>query len=118
MNRNEASDYYYFDDDYFSDCLRYYGKNILLVEAYWEGKTIAAGLYFFYGKIIAAHLSGTLSEYLHLSPAYIIKYATAEWAKNNGIEYIHYGGGLIEMKIIRCIFLRKNLGKIQSLIFI
>ena len=117
MNRNEASDYYYFDDDYFSDCLRYYGKNILLVEAYWEGKTIAAGLYFFYGKIIAAHLSGTLSEYLHLSPAYIIKYATAEWAKNNGIEYIHYGGGTDKSEDNPLYLFKKKFGKNTELDF-
>lgn len=50
MDRNEASAYYYFDDEYFKHCLMTYRKNILLVEAYWEGKTIAAGLYFFMEK--------------------------------------------------------------------
>lgn len=111
MNRNEASAYYYFDDEYFNQCLLTYGKNILLVEAYWEGETIAAGLYFFYEKMIAAHLSGTLSEYLHLSPAYIIKYATAEWASNNGIEYIHYGGGTSKNEENPLYLFKKKFGK-------
>lgn len=61
--------------------------------------------------MIAAHLSGTLSEYLHLSPAYIIKYATAEWASNNGIEYIHYGGGTSRSEENSLYLFKKKFGK-------
>ena len=93
MDRNEASEYYYFDDSYFDSCLKYFKEKIILVEVFYEEKVIAAGFYFVYGKMIHAHLSGTLKDYLSLSPAYIIKYATALWAKQNGIEFIHYGGG-------------------------
>lgn len=94
MDRNQASEYYYFDDDYFNRCLKYFKKNILLIEVFYEDKVIASAFYFIYNKIIHAHLSGTLQEYLYLSPAYIIKYATAVWAKENDIELIHYGGGI------------------------
>lgn len=93
MDRNHASTYYYFDKSYFDKCLKYYRKNIILVEAIYKNNIIAAGFYFYYNRILQAHLSGTLSEYLHLSPAYIIKYATARWAKEHGMSYIHYGGG-------------------------
>lgn len=93
MDRNEAAEYYYFDDNYFESCLKLFKDNIILVEVFYEEKVIAAGLYFVYGKMIHAHLSGTLKDYLSLSPAYIIKYATALWAKENCIEFIHYGGG-------------------------
>ncbi len=93
MKRNEASDYYYFDDDYFANCLKNFRKNILLIEAVFEGKTIAAGMYFLYHKTIHVHLSGTLQEYLYLSPAYILRYALTLWGKENGYEMIHHGGG-------------------------
>lgn len=93
MDRNEASEYYYFDDEYFENCLRYFKENLLLVEIIYEEKVIAAGLYFKYKNLIHTHLSGTLSEYLNLSPAYITKHATVLWAKENNIDYIHYGGG-------------------------
>ena len=93
MDRNHATDYYYFDDEYFNKCLKYFKENILFVEALYEGKTIAAGLYFIYDKTIHIHLSGTLSEYLYLSPAYILRYATMLWGKENGYELIHHGGG-------------------------
>lgn len=93
MDRNHANDYYYFDDKYFDDCIKYFKNNLVMVEAIWNDKTIAGGIYFIYGKFIHVHLSGTLSEYLNLNPAYVLKYATVLWGKENGFEMIHYGGG-------------------------
>lgn len=93
MKRNEASDYYYFDEAYFTDMLRYFGKQLLLIEAIYEKKVIAAGLYFLSNKTIHIHLSGTLQEYLFLSPAYILRYALTIWGKQHGYELIHHGGG-------------------------
>lgn len=93
MNRNNATDYYYFDDEYFKDCLKYFKDNIILVEAIFEDKVIAVSLCFVYNKRIHVHLSGTISEYLYLSPQYILKYGTVLWGKEKGYELIHYGGG-------------------------
>lgn len=98
MERNNAEKYYYFGQDYFNECLQYFKNNILFIEVIYENKVIAAALYFVYGKFIHAHLSGTLKEYLMFSPAYVIKYATALWAKENGISLIHYGGGITDSK--------------------
>lgn len=93
MDRNKASNYYYFDKDYFEQCIVSFSDNILIVEAIYEDIVIAMGFYFVFNDMIHAHLSGTLAKYLKLSPAYIIKYATAQWAKENNIKLIHYGGG-------------------------
>jgi len=93
MDRNNAKDYYYFDDVYFEKCVKLFKNNLLLVEAIYEGEKIAMGLYFIYDKTIHIHLSGTLSEYLHLSPAYILRYAVTIWGKENNYELIHHGGG-------------------------
>lgn len=93
MNRNNASEFYYFNDKYFQDCMNFFKDNILLVEAIYEEKTIAAGFYFVFEETIHIHLSGTLTEYLYLSPAYILRYATTIWGKENGFSLIHHGGG-------------------------
>lgn len=93
MDRNSASDYYYFDDEYFANIIKLYRENIIIVKAMYKNKTIAQGLYFVYEKNIHIHLSGTLSEYLHLSPAYVLRYAVTLWGKENGYEMIHHGGG-------------------------
>jgi len=93
MDRNNANEYYYFDDEYFNNIISNFKENIILVKAIYEEKTIAAGLYFVFNKIIHEHLSGTLNEYLELSPAYILGYAVTLWGKENGYELIHHGGG-------------------------
>lgn len=93
MERNEATDYYYFDDDYFKKIHNFYGPNTILVETILNNETIAAGLYYICNKTIHIHLSGTLKEYLHLSPAYILRYGVTKWGKENGYEMIHHGGG-------------------------
>ena len=63
------------------------------METFFNNEVIAAGLYFISNKIIHVHLSGTLKEYLNLSPAYILRYAITMWGKENGYEMIHHGGG-------------------------
>lgn len=93
MDRNNAIGYYYFPEEYFKAIQKYFKNNIILVEAIYEGKTIASGLYFIYNKVIHIHLSGTLSEYLYLSPAYILRYAVTLWGKEHGYNLIHHGGG-------------------------
>ncbi|MDD5822974.1 MAG: GNAT family N-acetyltransferase [Firmicutes bacterium] len=93
MDRDSASDYYYFGDEYFQQILDTLGKYVIYVKVLFEDKLIAAGLYFACGDIVQCHLSGTLSEYLSMSPAYVTKYATAEWAKEHGMHFVHYGGG-------------------------
>lgn len=93
MKRNNASDFYYFNDEYFNKCLNLFKDNLLIVEAIYEGETIAMGFYFIYEGIIHIHLSGTLSEYLYLSPAYILRYGVTEWGKEKGYKLIHHGGG-------------------------
>lgn len=93
MDRNSAGDYYYFDEEYFTHCLEWFWDRLLFVEAVYEEKTIAAGLYFISGTTIHIHLSGTRSEYLHLSPAYVLRYAAALWGKEHGYHVIHHGGG-------------------------
>ncbi|HZJ68461.1 MAG TPA: GNAT family N-acetyltransferase, partial [Candidatus Eisenbacteria bacterium] len=93
MDRNNANEYYYFDDQYFSQCLKYFKSNLLIVKAIYDDKTIAMGFYFIYDKTIHIHLSGTLNDYLYLSPAYILRYAVTQWGKENGYDLIHHGGG-------------------------
>lgn len=93
MDRNLASEYYYFDDEYFDYILSEMAEQILLIKALYEDKVIAAMLCFISDETIHIHLSGTLNEYLYLSPAYILRYAATVWAHEHGMRRIHHGGG-------------------------
>ncbi len=93
MDRDEADEYYYFDKTYFRMMLKKLGDHLTTGKVFLGEKLIAMGVYFRYGKYLHAHLSGTLSEYLDYSPAYILKYALALYGHEKGYEVIHYGGG-------------------------
>lgn len=93
MDRDGADDYYYFEKTYFREMLEKFKGHIITGKVFLGERLIAMGVYFRYGKYLHAHLSGTLSEYLMYSPAYILKYALALYGHDNGYEVIHYGGG-------------------------
>lgn len=93
MERNHAAEYYYFDDAYFEKCLEYFRDSLLTVEALYDNQVIAMNLCFVSDGCIHIHLSGTLNEYLYLSPAYILRYALLQWGKEQGLKVIHHGGG-------------------------
>ncbi|MGF3112263.1 hypothetical protein [Facklamia sp. P9177] len=93
MDRKSSDEYYYFDQLYFNDFIKNFGENILNINIFYKNNIIASSLYFYSNQILNAHLSGTKSEFLYLSPAYLLKYASYEWGKANNIKLIHYGGG-------------------------
>lgn len=114
MDRNNATDYYYFDDEYFNNILKYYKENVVLVQAIFEEKTIAAGLYFIYNDVIHIHLSGTLTEYLYLSPAYILRYAITLWGIENKYKLIHHGGGTSNSEENSLYLFKRNFAKLYD----
>ncbi len=93
MARKKADSFYFFENEYFDNIIDNYLEKIIIVQALYEEEIIAAGLYFVTDKNIHAHLSGTKKQFLHLSPAYILKYGTVLWAKEQSFNFIHYGGG-------------------------
>lgn len=93
MDRDNADDYYYFGKKYFQNMLLAFPNHITTCKVYLKDVVIAMGIYFCYGKLLHAHLSGTVSQYLEFSPAYILKYALALYGHEKGYEVIHYGGG-------------------------
>ncbi|MDK6864083.1 GNAT family N-acetyltransferase [Nosocomiicoccus ampullae] len=111
MNHRDSKEFYYFSEQYFINLISKFKKNIVLVEVKYEGKIISMGFYFKYNNYLHAHLSGTLPEYLSLSPAYIIKYAITEWGKAHGYDLIHHGGGLSNNKDDNLYKFKKRFGQ-------
>jgi serine/alanine adding enzyme len=93
MDRNEASDYYFFEKKYFHDLIELLDSNIQMFGAYFEGKLISATLIFNYGEFIHYHLSGALREYLNLGTSNLLIQKVAEWGNENGYKTFHLGGG-------------------------
>lgn len=97
MDRNQADDYYYFNQEYFDDILKNLRDNVLLVHAIYKEKIIASELTFLSTNgLMHAHLGGVKNAYLHLSPNYLTMYALTVWGKKHGYKIIHTGGGLTD----------------------
>ena len=94
MERKQADEFYFFEKRYFDDVLSSFKENVLLGEALYDNKTIAAGLFFLSNHVIHVHLSGTDTDFLHLSPAYVLRYGMVLWGKEHNCHLVHHGGGL------------------------
>jgi len=96
MDYHNASEMYYFSDEYY-DYLRTEMKdNIVLLLAKYEGKPISASLFFYNKDYMHYHLSGTLLEYRKLAGANLLLFEAACLAAKKGIKEFHLGGGLSE----------------------
>lgn len=93
MDRNEAANFYYFDETYFSILLSTLRGSLLLAEASL-GETIIGSCLCLIGKNrIHIHLSGTDTEFMSYSPAVSIRRSILEWGVANGYKLVHHGGG-------------------------
>lgn len=93
MNRVQASESYFFDDDYFTS-LSQLGDKIHLCIVELEEQIICASLFFESCGIVQAHLGGTKNEFLSQSPFNLLLHHARLWAKERGNKYLHIGGGL------------------------
>lgn len=93
MDRNRASEYYYFDETYFSSLLASLDDRLILAEAHFEGKLVGAILCLLGAQRIHIHLAGTDPDYLAISPTTSIMHALVTWGVENDYLFIHQGGG-------------------------
>jgi len=93
MNRNDATDYYYFKDEYFVKTFELLDSNLHLFGAFLGEKMISASLIFTYGDFMHYHLSGALKEHLSLGANNLLLFEIAEWGRKQGLKSFHLGGG-------------------------
>ncbi len=96
MDQHNAADMYYFTDDYYRFLKDEFIDYTVLFKAVYEGKTIAASLFFYDGNSMHYHLSGKDIEYRQLAPTDLLLYSAACWASQKGIGNFHLGGGMSE----------------------
>ncbi|WP_240377985.1 lipid II:glycine glycyltransferase FemX [Bacillus piscicola] len=94
MDKDNAKDYYYFNEDFYKSILYDLKYNSLIFYAVLEGKTIAMSMILFSNEKMHYHLSATYKEYLTYAPTNLLLYEAACWGAENGFETFHLGGGL------------------------
>lgn len=93
MKRNNATDFYYFNDTYFDILLNKLREKILLIELRYNSEIIASELYFIEGDIMHAHLLGSNDKMMEMDAGGVLEATATNWGKENGYAYIHHGGG-------------------------
>ncbi len=96
MRRVNASEYFYFNEDYFTTLLNstHFKAEILLVKDIKSGKTIAGSLFVTTNNIVQYHLSGTRFEFSHLTPIKLLIDEMRIIATKRGMQFYNLGGGL------------------------
>ena len=91
-----ATDYYFFDDNYYYNLSKNLQGRLLLITAYQEDKPIASSLYTACEEsgIMQYHLGETLDDYRKLQPAKLITHVARDWGRENNYKLLHLGGGL------------------------
>ncbi|WP_461205043.1 GNAT family N-acetyltransferase [Clostridium sp. DL1XJH146] len=93
MKRNEAIDYYYFNENFFKDTVENLKNNIVIANAYYNKKIISSALIMKKDKFLHYHFAGSFKEYSNVRANNILIYEVAKWGNINNYKYFHLGGG-------------------------
>lgn len=94
MDKDEATDYYYFDREFYQSVIHDIKHNSLFFYAVYEGQIISMSLMLFANNNMHYHLSASLKEFQSLASTNLLLYEAACWGCENGYRKFHLGGGL------------------------
>jgi hypothetical protein len=92
MDRNKASNYYYFPKTWINEMVKLLKNKIALFHAVYDNKIIASYIFLYTGNFINSFLGGSLIE-MRLGANHLLFYEVACWAKRLGFKYFQLGGG-------------------------
>ena len=94
MDKNHASEYYYFEADYFDQIQHIEGCKLILINALLEGKLIGSAMFMLSGENMHYHLSSTDPEYYSYAANNAIIKQAIEYGRAHGMKWLHLGGGV------------------------
>ena len=94
MNKDDATDYYYFNKEFYKSVLEDLRYNSLIFYALYDQKIISMSMILFGNDNMHYHLSASDREYQSLAATNLLLYEAACWGCENGYKSLHLGGGL------------------------
>lgn len=94
MNKDEATDYYYFNKEFYKSVLEDLKYNCLIFYAVYDQKIISIAMIIYGNDNVHYHLSASDREYQSLAATNLLLYEVACWGCGNGYKTFHLGGGL------------------------
>lgn len=94
MAKDAATDYYYFNREFYNSILKDLKYNCLFFYAVHETKIITMAMILFGNKQMHYHLSASAGEFQELAATNLLLFEAACWGCDNGYSLFHLGGGL------------------------
>lgn len=94
MDRDNATDYYYFGKDFYESILMDLKYNATIFYAMYDQEIIAMAIILHANKQLHYHLSASDANYRHLAATNLLLCEAAYWGCENGYKTFHLGGGL------------------------
>lgn len=94
MVHDNAEEYYYFEDAFYESIDRDLNNHYEVFWAELDGKKIAMSIMIFANGWLNYHLSGSVFEFRNLAPSNLLLYKAALWGCEQGMRYMHLGGGV------------------------
>lgn len=91
MIRVNSSDYYYFNENYYTMMKK--DTHYHLLNVIKDENVIAAAIFIQYKNYFHYHLAGSLREYLKYAPNNFLLWEAIKFAYDSGAKYFHLGGG-------------------------
>lgn len=94
MRYLDASDFYFFNKEYFYTMKEILAENLKLVVVKLEDQIIGATLFMLHNGIIQYHLSGTTIDGRKFQPSKLILDYIVNWGISHNFTFLHLGGGV------------------------
>lgn len=94
MDYDEATDYYYFEEEFYESIINDLKYESMFFYAMYEGKVISMAIILFHNKQMHYHLSASIFKYRNLAATNLLLYNAAIWGSQNGYKTFHLGGGV------------------------
>ena len=94
MDKDNAEQYYYFNESFYKSVLEDLPQNAQVFFAVKDDAVIAASIMLAANGYMNYHLSGSLREYSSLAPINLLLYEAALWGCSNGYKTLYLGGGV------------------------
>jgi len=93
MGRNQATDFFIYDDAYYDRLLSLPAGELILFAVYRQNEMVAAAMGLVHGKMAFYHLGASTLEASRLGAGNLALFAMASALIDRGVEYFSVGGG-------------------------
>lgn len=92
MDKVSATGYYYFEDSYYEEMMN--DDHYRMISVKKDNRIIASAIFMCFGYYMHYHLAGSDKAYLSYAPNNLLLWEAIKYAKKEGCQLFHFGGGL------------------------